>query len=107
MIIYGLDTCPACNRARKDLEDAGHIVSIRDVRSEPLSEAELTEFVNEFAGRIVDTSTNDYRALSDWLKNSEVEDQIAAKPKVMTRPVIRAGDALHLGWGDDVKAVLL
>lgn len=107
MIIYGLSTCPVCQRARKDLEDAGHETTMRDVRAEPLSEAELTELIHEFAGRLVDQKTNDYRALSAWLKNSEPEDQIAAQPKVMTRPVIRAGDAWHLGWDDDVRAALI
>lgn len=107
MLIYGLSTCAVCQRARKELEAAGHTVAFRDVRAETLSEAELSELIVEFGDRLVDRTTNDYRALSDWLKNSEAEDQIAAKPKVMARPVIRNGDALHLGWDDTVKAALI
>lgn len=107
MMIYGLSTCPVCQRARKDLEAAGHDVSLRDVRAEPLSEAELATLVIEFGDRIVDRTTPDYRALNDWLKHSEVEAQISAKPKVMARPVIFANDTYYLGWSEDVQQVLI
>lgn len=107
MIIYGLSTCALCQRARKDLEAAGKSSTLRDVRAEPLSEAEIEALVAEFGDRVVDQKTSDYRALSDWLKHSEVEAQIAAKPKVMARPIIRDGDAYYLGWDDAVKAALL
>ena len=107
MLIYGLSTCSVCQRARKTLEAAGNTVTFRDVRAEPLSEVELAELITEFGDRLVDRKSTDYRALNDWLKNSEAEAQIAAKPKVMTRPVIRAGNILHLGWDDAVEAALL
>ncbi|PLS21002.1 arsenate reductase family protein [Neptunicoccus cionae] len=107
MMIYGLETCPECQKARKALEAAGHDIAFRDVRAEPLSEAELEELIVEFGDNLVDRNTNDYRALSDWLKNSEAEAQITAKPKVMARPVIRNGDALYLGWGAEVQNALL
>lgn len=107
MMIYGLNTCSICQKARKALEAEGKDVSFRDVRAEPLSEVELDELIAEFGDRLVDRTTNDYRALSDWLKNSEAEAQISAKPKVMTRPVIRDQDMLYLGWGEDVQKALL
>lgn len=107
MIIYGLSTCGICQKAQKALEAAGKDVSFRDIRAEPLSETELEELIVEFGDRLVDRSSNDYRALNDWLKNSEADAQIAAKPKVMTRPVIRNQDALYLGWDDAVQKALL
>ncbi len=107
MLIYGLSTCSVCQRARKTLEAAGNTVTFGDVRAEPLSEVELAELITEFGDRLVDRKSTDYRALNDWLKNSEAEAQIAAKPKVMTRPVIRDGNILHLGWDDAVEAALL
>jgi len=102
-----LSTCSECRKAQKALEAEGRTVSLRDIRAEPLSEAELAEFVTEFGDRLVDRGTNDYRALSDWLKASEVDAQIAAQPKVMARPVIRDGDRLYLGWGQTVQSALL
>lgn len=107
MIIYGLNTCPICQKARKALEAEGKDVSFRDIRADPLSETELAELITEFGDRLVDQKSNDYRALSDWLKNSEPEAQIAAKPKVMARPVIRDQDRLYLGWDEAVQKALL
>ena len=107
MLIYGLSTCTVCQRARKDLESAGKEVEFRDIRADPLSEPEIDELIAEFGDRLVDRTTNDYRSLNTWLKNSEAEAQIAAKPKVMARPVIRDGDALHLGWDEAVQQALL
>lgn len=107
MLIYGLNTCKMCQRARKSLEAAGHSVTFRDIRAEPLSEEELAQLIAEFGDNLVDTTTNDYRALNTWLKNSEAEAQIAAQPKVMARPVIEAGGTWHLGWDDKIEAALL
>jgi arsenate reductase len=107
MKIYGLSTCAICQRARKALEAEGRDVSFRDVRAEPLSEAELGELIAEFGDRLVDRKSNDYRALNDWLKNSEADAQISAQPKVMTRPIIRDRDVFYLGWDDAVQKALL
>lgn len=107
MMIYGLQTCAICQRARKTLEAKGIDVTFRDVRSEPLSEAKLSKLIVEFGDRLVDRKSNDYRGLNDWLKNSEAEAQIAAQPKVMARPVIRDNDRYFLGWDDGVQEALL
>jgi len=107
MMIYGLNTCAASQKARKALEAAGRDVDFRDVRAEPLSEAELAELIAEFGDRLVDRTSNDWRGLSDWLKHSEAEEQLSAKPKLMVRPVIRDGDAYYLGWDETVQEALL
>ena len=107
MIIYGLNTCGDCQKARKALEALGKDVTFRDVRADPLSESELGVLIAEFGDRLVDRTTNDWRGLSDWLKHSEAEDQLAAKPKLMARPVIQDGDTYYLGWDDAVQQALL
>lgn len=107
MIIYGLSTCAICQKARKALETAGKDVSFRDVRADPLSEAELADLIAEFGDRLVDRKSTDYRALNDWLKNSESDAQISAQPKVMARPVIRDQDLFYLGWDETVQKALL
>ena len=106
MLIYGLSTCPVCQRARKELEAMGKIVSFRDVRADPLTEAEISALVAEFGDRVVDQKSPDYRAMNDWLKHSEVEAQISAKPKVMARPIIEDGGTFYLGWDDTVQSAL-
>ncbi|MDX2485101.1 MAG: glutaredoxin domain-containing protein [Pseudodonghicola sp.] len=107
MMIYGLNTCAVCQKARKALEAGGKEVSFRDIRADPLSEAELAELIAEFGDRLVDRTSNDYRGLNMWLKNSEAEAQIAAQPKVMARPVIRDRDKLYLGWDETVQNAVL
>jgi len=107
MIIYGLSTCSLCQKAQKALEAAGHTFTFRDVRADLLDEAELGALIVEFGDRLVDRTSNDYRALNDWLKNSEAEAQILAKPKVMARPVIVHDGAYYLGWDDTVQQALL
>ena len=54
MIIYGLETCTLCQRAKKTLEDNGISVFLRDIRADPLLETELIELINEFGDRLVD-----------------------------------------------------
>lgn len=107
MIIYGLSTCALCQKVQKALEAVGKEVVFRDVRADPLNEEELDALIVEFGDRLVDRKSNDFRALNDWLKNSETEAQISAKPKVMARPVIRDEDKYYLGWDDAVQATLL
>lgn len=106
MIVYGLHTCAKSQNACKALEAAGKEVDFRDIREQPLTEAELAELIAEFGDRLVDRTTNDWRSLTDWLKHSEAEAQLAAKPKLMTRPVIRDGDVFYLGWDEAVREAL-
>lgn len=107
MILYGLNTCAVCQKAQKALTAHGIDVTFRDVRAEPLNEQELAELIGEFGDSLVDRTTNDYRALNMWLKNSEADAQIAAQPKLMARPIIHDGAKFHLGWGDAVQRALL
>ena len=107
MLVYGLSTCSICKKALKALEDSGVASEFRDIRADPLSEAELAVLIAEFGDRLVDRTTNDWRGLSDWLKHSEAEDQLAAKPKLMARPVIQHEGAYYLGWDDAVQSKVL
>jgi arsenate reductase (glutaredoxin) len=107
MILYGIPTCDTCKKALKALQAAGHDVTFRDVRANPLSSAEIDEIVTEFGDRVINKTSTTYRAFSDFLKVSDPEAQIAAQPTVMKRPVIRNGAEWHLGWDDAVQAKLL
>ncbi len=107
MILYGISTCDTCKKALKALEAAGKSVTFRDIRAEPLSEAEIDKVVTEFGDRAVNKQSTTYRGFSDFLKASDPEAQIAAQPAVMKRPVIDAGGKFYLGWDDAVQAALL
>ena len=107
MILYGISTCDTCKKALKALAAAGHEVSFRDIRAQPLSEAEIVEIVQEFGSLAVNKQSTTYRAFNEYLKASEPEAQIAAQPAVMKRPLIRAGSAWYLGWDAKTEAALL
>jgi arsenate reductase (glutaredoxin) len=107
MILYGIPTCDTCKKAIKALQAAGHEVTFRDVRAEPLSEAEIDKIVQEFGDLAVNKQSTTYRAFNDYLKVSDPEAQIAAQPAVIKRPVIEADGRWFLGWDDKVQTALL
>lgn len=106
MILYGISTCDTCKKALKALEGAGRQVTFRDIRKEPLTEAEIAEIVTEFGSRIINRQSTTYRSFSDFLRESEPEAQLAAQPTMMKRPLIKA-EGWHLGWDAEVQAALL
>lgn len=105
MILYGIPTCDTCKRALKTLQAAGREVTFRDIRKDPLSDAEIAEIVGEFGSKAVNTQSTTWRSFSDFLKASEPEAQIKAQPTVMKRPVIKA-DRWYLGWDAATEAAL-
>lgn len=107
MILYGIPTCDSCKKALKALDAAGKEVTFRDVRAEPLSSAEISRLVTEFGDRIINKQSTTYRGFSEFLKLSEPEEQIAAQPTVMKRPIIEEGGRYWLGWEPDVQKALL
>jgi arsenate reductase-like glutaredoxin family protein len=106
MILFGIPTCDTCKTALRALQAAGHAVTFRDIRAEPLTPAEIAQIVQEFGSRAVNQQSTTYRSFSPFLKASEPEAQIAAQPTVMKRPVIRDGDRWYLGWDSATQACL-
>jgi len=107
MILYGISTCDTCKKALKALEAAGHAPSFRDVRANPLSEAEIREFITEFGGAIINQNSTTWRGASDWLKASDADEQLKQQPTLMKRPIIRGGHGLTMGWDAAVQAKYL
>ena len=106
MIVYGISTCDVTKKALKALERAGRAPQFRDIRAVPLSEAELTDIIQEFGDRAVNRQSTTYRSFSAFLRESEADAQIAAQPTVMKRPVIRDGASWYLGWEAATEAAL-
>lgn len=107
MILYGIPTCDTCKKAHKELAAAGHAVTFRDIRANPLSPAEIKRLVTEFGDRLINKSSTTWRGFGEFLKASEPEAQIAAQPAVMKRPVVEEGGRFTLGWDDAARAVWL
>ncbi len=104
MILYGIPTCDTCKKAQKALLAAGHSVTFRDVRAEPLSPAEWQVLLREFGDTLVNKNSTTWRGLSDWMKASDADEQLAQNPALMKRPVLQDGDTLTLGWDEAVQA---
>ncbi|WP_443069609.1 arsenate reductase family protein [Sulfitobacter sp. G21635-S1] len=107
MILYGLPTCSECKKATKALSDAGHRVTLRDVRADPLSEAEWAPLIAEFGDNLIDRKSQTYRNLSVWMRESEAEAQLLDQPALMARPILTDGTRYTLGWDDAAQAVWL
>ena len=107
MILCGIPTCDTCKKALKAIQAAGKEVTFRDIRANPLSEAEIAAIVTEFGDRAINKTSSTYRSFSDFLRESEPEAQIAAQPTVMKRPVIQDGDRWTIGWDKAVQAKVL
>ena len=103
--LFGIATCDSCKKAEKALKAAGYAVVWRDVRAEPLSEAEWAPLIAEFGSRLVNRNSTTWRSLGIWLREAETEAQLLAQPVLMQRPVLRDGTRLTLGWDDKAQSV--
>lgn len=106
MIVYGIKTCDTVKKAIKALEAAGHPVSFRDIRAEPLTTAEISEFSKAFGEKLINRASTTWRGLSEAERAAAPEALIAAHPALMKRPVIR-GAVLTIGWDKAAQAAHL
>jgi len=97
MIVYGIKTCDTVRKAMKALEAAGHAPVLRDVRTEPLSAAEIAEFSAAFGEKLINRSSTTWRGLDEAERARPMAELLAQHPTLMKRPVIR-GRSLTLGW---------
>lgn len=102
MDIWGIPTCDTCRKARAALPGA----TFRDIRAQPLTEAERADLLARFGDRAINRASTTWRGLSDSDRALPGAELLARHPTLMKRPVIRAGDAVHLGFGPDVRAAL-
>lgn len=107
MILYGISTCDTCKKALKALREAGHSPQFRDVRAEPLTEAEIAAIVTEFGDRAINKVSPTYRSFNAFLRESEPEVQIAEQPTVMKRPVIAHEGRWTIAWDEAAQQVWL
>lgn len=106
LTLYGLGHCSTCQKAQADLEAKEWTVAFRDVQKQPLSDDERQELVADFGDRIVNRASLTWRAMSDDERAADPVAMMGAKPSVMKRPAIIAGDLRLLGWTANVKRAL-
>ena len=108
LTLYGLKNCDTCKKALKALEGVGKDVHFVDIRAE----ADLPSLVPtwlEAAGSdlLINRRSTTWRGLSDAEREADPVALLAANATLIKRPVIEAGDAIHVGWSKDVQAALL
>lgn len=111
MILYGIPTCDTCRKACAALAAAGHAVTFRDIRAEPLDSDEWAEFLAAFGDALINRASATWRGLDSRARARALAgagaELLAAHPALMKRPVIRAGGRLLLGWTAEVRAAVL
>jgi arsenate reductase len=106
LTLYGLGHCSTCQKAQTELETHGWQVNFRDVQKQPLSEPERQRLVDEFSDKLINRASLTWRAMSEDERTADPVAMMGAKPSVMKRPAIVAGDHRLLGWTANVKRAL-
>lgn len=103
MIVYGIPTCDTVKKARAALPGA----AFRDIRTDPLSEAERAELIAAFGDKIINRASRTWRTLTSPEQGQSAAALLMFHPTLMKRPVIRDDTgALHLGWTPEVQRSL-
>lgn len=101
--VFGIKTCDTCRKALKLLGDAQFV----DLRADGMPEARLQQAFDFFGEDLVNRRSTTWRGLSEEERSGDSLSLLRAHPTLMKRPLIVAGDEMHLGWGKDVQARLL
>lgn len=102
MKLYGLKNCDTCRKALKLMPDADFI----DVRADGVPAATLDQAYDQFGAALLNTRSTTWRGLSEVERARPPLALLSDHPTLMKRPLIEVGDALYLGWGEDVRADL-
>ncbi|MEO0866525.1 MAG: ArsC/Spx/MgsR family protein [Pseudomonadota bacterium] len=102
MEIYGLKTCDTCRKAIKALPDAKFV----DVRADGVPSAVMERALEAFGEKLVNTRSTTWRMLDDAARARPHANLLGDHPTLMKRPLIVAGDRMHLGWTADVREAL-
>lgn len=104
--MYGLAHCSTCQKAQAALTEAGWTVAFRDVREDPLTDAERQTLLQSFGPKLVNRASLTWRGMSEEERAAPAVEMIAAKPALIKRPAIVADDQHLLGWTANVKRAL-
>ncbi len=102
LIIHGIAGCDACRKARRALPAA----QFRDIRADPLSDAEIDAVLARFGDGAINRASTTWRNLSQDARKQSPGSLLAAHPTLLKRPLIRAGNSWYLGWKADTRAAL-
>lgn len=112
LTVYHLTKCSTCKKAIAALEEAGHVLTLVDVRDDGVPR-EVLEQLEAAVGyeKLANRASMTWRGLSEADKKSFSREKalelIAEHPSLMKRPAIVVGDEVYVGWTKAVQAELL
>lgn len=92
--VFGLKNCDTCRKAMKALPEA----TLRDVRVDGVPDDVMAQAFAQFGDKLLNTRSTTWRGLDEAARQEPPLALIAQHPALMKRPLIKAGDALFLGW---------
>lgn len=107
-LLYGLKNCDTCRKAMKMLSEAGHAVTLIDMRTE----ADLPNKVPTWLAAVesdllINKRSTTWRNLNDADRDRPAADLLIDNPTLIKRPVIETQDAVYVGWAPAVQAAVL
>jgi Spx/MgsR family transcriptional regulator len=102
-ILYGLDNCDTCRKARKWLQQAGIAHEFIDYRKTPIAGSMLRDWGARLGWQnLINRSGTTWRALLPNRKNPQSDPEhvllVRENPSLVRRPVMLIGDEIHLGF---------
>jgi Spx/MgsR family transcriptional regulator len=102
-ILYGLDNCDTCKKARKWLQQAGVAHEFIDYRKTPVSGETLKSWAAQLGwDAMINRSGTTWRGLLPNRKNPGSDPEyvllVRENPSLVRRPVTVIGDQVHLGF---------
>ncbi|MEL6476250.1 MAG: Spx/MgsR family RNA polymerase-binding regulatory protein [Pseudomonadota bacterium] len=111
--IYSLKTCDTCRKAIKALEAARQSLEITDIRADGVPRDALAGWLEALGPEVlVNSRSTTWRGLDDAERAKAASantalDLLMTHPTLMKRPVIVAGETVHVGWTQTVQKALL
>lgn len=108
LTVYHLKNCDSCKKAIRELQAAGHDLTLFDVRADGIPASELARIETQVGFEtLLNTRSTTWRGLSDAEKTGVNADKalklMADHPTLIKRPVIVCGDEITVGWTPEVR----
>lgn len=106
--LYGLKNCDSCRKALKELKSAGIEHRFVDVRADGVAADQIARWAELVGWEVLlNRRGTTWRGLDDADKAdvdaAKAVALMAQHPALIKRPVIESGDAVSIGFPDDVK----
>ena len=104
--MYGITTCDTVRKARAWLDGYGVPYRFHDYRAEGVDAARLDGWVGKVGwGKLLNKGSTTFRELPDkdkqGLDETKAKALMLAKPTMIKRPVLEAGDTILVGFKPD------